>query len=58
MIRGIVFGLIVWFFVSVSILIEQHLSGDEKIAAVRAIIYGLITAVISAILVTVMVVLF
>ena len=58
MIRGIVFGLIVWFFVSVSILIEQHLSGDQKITLLRSVIYGLITAVISAILVTVMVVLF
>lgn len=58
MIRGMLFGMFVWFVVSIGILIFSHLSTSEKVSFIKAGLYGLVTAVISTGIITGIVILF
>lgn len=58
MIRCVIFSMIVWFVVTFCSLIFQHLTTSDKVSVIKAIRYGLFTAIISSVIVAGIVVLF
>lgn len=58
MMRGIMFGLLVWFIVSSGIIMLAQLSVAKKVSFIKAGIYGLLTAIVSMCIISAIVVLF
>ena len=58
MVRGILFAVMVWVIVSGGIFIFSGLAKDDKAAIMKCILYGSITAVVSAGVVAAMVISF
>ena len=47
MVRGLLFGFIVWILVSGGIMVFMHLSGRERLTVVKTGLYGGMTAAIT-----------
>lgn len=58
MIRGILFGLLVWALVSGGISLWLHSTGREKFTIIKTLFYGFATALVSIGLLTAIVMLF
>ena len=58
MIRGIVFDLVVWAAVSFFLYQFWHLTGKDKLSVGKSIAYGLFTAVITAVVISIIVAVF
>ncbi|HLP99192.1 MAG TPA: hypothetical protein VK149_12190 [Sideroxyarcus sp.] len=58
MVRGILFFLVVWAAVTVTIAVFRAMSGAEKWSAVKTLAYGGLTSAVASLLVGLMVVVF
>jgi len=47
MLRGIIFCVMVWVFVSAAIAIYSQLSSTERLSVKRILIYGFVTALVA-----------
>ena len=56
--KGIIFGLLVWLIVSGAILLSMHISNSARLQVTKAVVYGLVTAIIAVGIITGIVVLF
>lgn len=58
MIRGVEFYIVVWFVVTVLILVYKECTRKERVNVIRAVLFGAITALVALIIVCLMVILF